>query len=379
VPYYPVLTEIMLKAAKPPERGTITIWDGAVKHFGVRVSQGGTKSFMILMGSGRRQTIGRFPTLSLAIARTRAKELLAEYTLGKTRPRSAAFDDVVAAFLEACEEKNRPRTVRDYKRLLNRHIAFGRKNISEVTRHDISRKLDKLKETSSEQNHAMAAAKVFFTWAHRHGYIDHSPCEGLAPVKRLSRDRVLSDEELRAVLTTALDGATPFSQIVALLILTGQRRGEIAALRWEWIDPSNRAITIPATVTKNKRTHTFPYGRMVEELLERIPHQGDYLFPAARERIKGKPATVFNGWAKPKETFDAVCEVRSWQLHDLRRTFATNLAALGVAPHVTERLLNHVSGTISGVAAIYNRFQYVEEMRDAIERWETRLSDLLCE
>ncbi len=132
-------------------------------------------------------------------------------------------------------------------------------------------------------------------------------------------------------------------------------------------------------VTKNKRTHTFPYGRMVEDLLERIPRQGDYLFPAARERVKGKPATVFNGWAKPKETFDALCQVQNWQLHDLRRTFATNLAALGVAPHVTERLLNHVSGTISGVAAIHNRFRYADEMRDAIRRWETRLSHLLSE
>jgi integrase len=374
-----VLTELMLKAAKPPEHGTAMLWDGALKHFGVRVSQGGAKSFVILTGSGRRQTIGRFPTLSLSVARTRAKELLAEYTLGKTRPRAVAFNDVLVGFLEACEQKNRPRTVRDYRRLLSRHIDFGRKNLSEITRHDISRKLDRLKDTPSEQNHATAAAKIFFAWAHRHGYIDRNPCEGLVTVKRLSRERVLSDDELRAVLKTALDGTSPFSHIVALLILTGQRRGEIASLRWEWINLTDRTITLPATVTKNKRTHTFPYGDMVAELLERIPRQGDYLFPAAREQVKGKSATVFNGWGKPKEAFDELCQVSDWQLHDIRRTFATNLAALGVAPHVTERLLNHVSGTISGVAAIYNRFRYADEMRDAIQRWENRLARLLSD
>ena len=171
MPSYPFLTELMLRAAKPPERGTIMLWDGAQKHFGIRISQGGAKSFVILTGSGRRQAIGRYPTISLATARTRAKELLAEYTLGKTRPRAAAFDDVLTAFLEACEKKNRPRTVRDYTRLLKRHIDFDRKNLSDISRHDISRKLDKLKDVPSEQNHATVAAKIFFMWALRQGYI----------------------------------------------------------------------------------------------------------------------------------------------------------------------------------------------------------------
>ena len=328
------------------------LWDGAQKHFGVRISQGGAKSFVILTGSGRRQTIGRFPTISLATARARAKELLAEYTLGKTRPPAAAFDDVLAAFLEACEKKNRARTVRDYTRLLKRHIDFGRKNLSDITRHDISRKLEILKDAPSEQNHATVAAKIFFKWALRQGCIDRSPCEGFSTIKRLPRERVLSDDELRAVFNTALEGSSPFSYIVALLILTGQRRGEIAALKWEWIDAAERTITLPASLTS---THTFPYGGMAADLLERIPHQGEYPFPAARERVKGRPATVFNGWAKPKKTFDGLCNVSNWQLHDLRRTFATNLAALGIPPHIVERLLNHSSGTISGVAAIYNR------------------------
>jgi integrase len=367
----------MLRAAKPPERGTTTLWDGAQKHFGVRISQGGAKSFIILMGSGRRQSIGRFPTISLASARTRAKELLAEQTLGKTRPRAVAFDDAVTDFLAACEKKNRTRTVRDYTRLLHRHFAFGRKNLAEITRHDISQKLEKIKGIPSEQNHAIVAAKIFFKWAVRNGYVDQSPCESFSPIKRLPRERVLSDDELQAVFTTALEGSSTFAHIVALLVLTGQRRSEIAAIKWEWINEAERTITLPATLTKNKRTHTFPYGPMVAEILERIPHQGEYLFPAARDQVKGKPATVFNGWGKPKAVFDDLCNVSGWQLHDLRRTFASKLAALGISLPTIEKLLNHVSGSFGGIVSVYQRHNWLPEMRNAIEVWEQWLAAAL--
>jgi integrase len=360
----------MLRAAKPPERGTTTLWDGAQKHFGVRISQGGAKSFIILMGSGRRQSIGRFPTISLASARTRAKELLAEQTLGKTRPRAVAFDDAVTDFLAACEKKNRTRTVRDYTRLLHRHFAFGRKNLAEVTWHDISQKLEKIKGITSEQNHAIVAAKIFFKWAVRNGYVDQSPCESFSPVKRLPRERVLSDEELLLVFKTALDGSSTFSRIVALLVLTGQRRSEVAAIRWEWIDQAERTITLPATLCKNKRTLMFPYGQLVAAILERIPRQGEYLFPAARDQVKGKPATVFNGWGKPKAAFDEVCNVSGWQLHDLRRTFASKLAALGISLPTIEKLLNHVSGSFGGIVSVYQRHNWLPEMRNAVEVWE---------
>jgi hypothetical protein len=187
----------MLRAAKPPERGTVTLWDGAQKHFGVRISQGGAKSFIILSGSGRRQSIGRFPTISLSSAQTRAKELLAEQTLGKTRPKAMAFDNALEAFLAECEKRNRPRTLRDYTRLLKRHFAFGRKNLAEITRHDIRRKLENLNEIQSERNHAVVVVKTFFKWAVRHGYIEQNPTDALSTIKRLSRERVLSDDELR--------------------------------------------------------------------------------------------------------------------------------------------------------------------------------------
>jgi integrase len=368
----------MLRAAKPREHGTITLWDGAQKHFGVRISQGGAKSFIILMGSGRRQAIGRFPTISVANARALAKELLAENTLGKNRPRAVAFDDAVTDFLAACEKKNRTRTVRDYTRLLNRHFAFGRKNLAEITRHDISQKLEKIRGITSEQNHAIVAAKIFFKWAVRNGHIDQSPCESFSPIKRLPRERVLTDDELVSVFRTALDGSSTFSGIVAILVLTGQRRSEVAAIKWEWIDTVERTITLPASLTKNKRTHTFPYGELLAQVLERIPDQGEYLFPAARDQVKGKPATVFNGWGKPKAAFDGLCNVSNWQLHDLRRTFASKLAALGVSLPTIEKLLNHVSGSFGGIVSVYQRHNWLPEMRNAIDAWEQWLAGSLA-
>ena len=200
-----------------------------------------------------------------------------------------------------------------------------------------------------------------------------------SPRSGQTRERVLTDSELAAVLLQARKTPYPFGAIVELLILTGQRRGEIAALRWEWIDDKAKTITLPSSITKNKQAHTFPYGELASAVIAAIPRLNEYVFPAARDRLKHKPATIFNGWSKPKVAFDKACPIAAWTLHDLRRTFATNLAALGTPIHVTEKLLNHISGTVSGVAAIYNRHAYLDEMRAAIDAWEKRLSFILAQ
>ena len=117
---------------------------------------------------------------------------------------------------------------------------------------------------------------------------------------------------------------------------------------------------------------------MVTAILERIPRESEYLFPASRAKARGKLTTSFNGWSKSKETFDKGCEISPWTLHDLRRTFATNLAALGTPIHVTEKLLNHVSGTTGGLVGIYQRHAYADEMRTAMLTWEKRLSAIIA-
>jgi integrase len=156
-----------------------------------------------------------------------------------------------------------------------------------------------------------------------------------------------------------------------LLILTGQRRGEIAALKRAWVD--HEKITLPAVLTKNGREHVLPIGARAQRVIRLAGSGPGLLFPA-----RGLPNTPFSGWSKSKKALDRISGVKDWTLHDLRRTFSSGLAALGTPLHVTEKLLNHVSGSISGVAAIYNRHTYMDEMRSAITAWETRLESLLA-
>jgi len=185
--------------------------------------------------------------------------------------------------------------------------------------------------------------------------------------KSVSRSRVLTDDELRRVWV-AIDECGTFGAIVKLLILTGQRRGETAALQSSWIKID--AITLPKEITKNGREHTFPIGTMAASLLAERSTSGGLFLARWRQ-------TNFSGWSKSKAALDKLSGVSGWTLHDLRRTFATNLAALGTPIHVTERLLNHVSGTQSGIVAVYQRHSYMPEMRKAVEAWERHLHALV--
>lgn len=388
------LTEIVIRNLKAPPHGQVTYTDDSVPGFGCRVSQGGTKTFVLVHGAQRnRITIGRYPVISLSEARTEAKRILAEETLGRHRPKSITFDDAKKQFLEDCEQRVKEgdlkaRTLRDYTRLLKKHFVFGRRRLSEITAEDIARRMKQITDAPSERNHALVAIKVFLSWARKapRRYIASNPCEGMVPKKRASRKRVLTDAELAVVYRTALERDDTFSRIVVLLVLTGQRRGEIGSLEWDWISARDQTITLPGAVTKNKSDHTFPYGSAVSSVLEKSREQGTYVFPASRAVWRnGKLTTTFNGWGKSKEAFDAACGVSGWTLHDLRRTYATKLAALKVAPHIVERLLNHkfgsiqnrTDGTVSAVAEVYNRHLYIDEMREAIEVWEAYLAGLL--
>jgi integrase len=164
----------------------------------------------------------------------------------------------------------------------------------------------------------------------------------------------------------------PYGNIIQLLLLTGQRRGEIAALRRSWIEDD--LIVFPKGFTKNKREHRLPLSPMAQKVLSGLPDTGDLYFPA-----RGVADRAFNGWGKSKQRFDKTLEVAPYTLHDLRRTFSSNMARLGTPIHVTEKLLNHVSGTISGVAAIYNRHTYLEEMRVAVAAHDELLANLVSD
>jgi integrase len=364
-----ILNDIVLRSLAPLPRGQFVAWDSKLSGFGCRVSQGGTKTF-ILKHRNRRITLGRYPVLSLADARNEAKRILAEFTLGRLRPQPMSMQKATGLFIEEKSKSSRPSTVASYERLLEKHFPFTGQ-LTDVSHNDVVHRLNRLKTTPAEYNHALTGGKVFFNWCLKRRLVTENPFFGIAPNARQSRTRVLSDDELRNVWNAAGEAGV-FGTIVRLLMLSGQRRGEIAGLKKAYIDAKSRIITLPASLTKNGREHSFPYEHLTAELLQAIPgHDRPYLLSADGRQ------NSFVGWAKGKRELDKACPMEHWTLHDLRRTYATGLAELGVAPHVIEKLLNHVTGTISGVAAIYNRFKYQDEMRKAIKLWEARLHGLI--
>jgi integrase len=384
-------SDVKLRSIRPPVRGQVSYWDDKLPAFGLRVSQAGTKTF-ILNRHNTFITLGRFGILSLSEARTEAKRMLAEFTLGKIRPQSITYPQAVKLFVEDKARSRRKSTADGYKWLLERFPFKGQ--LSDITHADLARTLKGIRSRST-YDHALVAARIFFNWAIKRRYLTENPTFGISPHGTPKRARVLSDQELAAIWLAcekarsesvksspdASDGddvlALPgsYCTIVQLLILTGQRRGEIAGLRTSYLDGS--IVTLPSALTKNHREHLFPLPALAAAILSQVEVEAtanDALFFPAR----GKTHRPFNGWSKSKKALDELSRVAKWTLHDLRRTFRTNLARLGVAPHVAERLVNHVSHR-SDVEQVYDHYRYLPEMRAAIEKWEAHVSAILAQ
>ena len=371
-------SDLSLRALKPPSSGQVTYWDASEHGFGMRVSQAGSKTFVLMVGRQRRRlTVGRFPEMGLADARKQARKLRAQATLAVRPGASIAFDEALELFFSTHCASNRPNTNAETFRILRTRFlpVFKSRDLSEIISRDIVAITDPIVRDGkpSAANHAFTEIRTFFRWSVRRGYIQLSPCQSLKlPARPSTRDRVLDDEELRAVLAaTFTDPVSQHNLIVRLLLLTGQRRNEIASLKWSMINEQERMITWPSAMTKNKREHTIPYGDLTAAALALVSRNDNLLFPA-----RGR-STPFNGWSKAKRELDAACQIAAWTLHDLRRTYSTNLSKLGVQPHITERLLNHATGQISGVAAVYNRWSYLPEMREAVGRCEHHVKRLI--
>jgi integrase len=374
------LTDLTVRHLKT-EAKQRSYFDDTVQGFGVRVSPGGTKTFVLVHGPAReRISIGRFGVISLADARAEAKRILAERTLGARRPKHVRFDVALTEFCEGhCNRKNRPGTAYETKRLLTKHFLppFRRRCLDDISDADIGKIIEGLLDTPSTANHAFTAARTFFRWVAKspRRYVPYSPMASMAlPTPPVRRRRVLTDEEIVAVWRTAEARTDDYGTIVRLLLLTGQRRGEVAALHRDFI--AGDLVTLPEELAKNHQEHTYPLGDLAQSLL---PTHDGLLFPAK------DGTTPTNHWSECKTGLDEECPIAPWQLRDLRRTFATKLAGLRVPPHIIERLLNHklgtmqIGGEISAVAAVYNRHMYLDEMREAIALWEKHLALLLAQ
>ncbi len=371
------LSDAKLRSLSPPEKGQRDFWDTALKGFGVRVSQGGSKTFILNIDNSRR-SLGRYGVISLAEARDAAKRVLAERTLGHVRPQQITFPQARDTFLAEKTATRRPKTVAGLRRFLTLYYPY-QGSLSAVNHTEVERRMGKI-TAPSEKNHAIAASKVFFNWCVKKRYLTDNPCSGLSLTTRASRKRILTEAELKAVWIACSDETNElpahFRLIVKLLMCTGQRRGEISALCTAYYSHTEQTVRLPGELTKNHREHTFPIGTlaaaMLHPLVASASERHATLLFTARKRT-----TPFNGWSKAKRQLDELSGVTGWTLHDLRRTFKTTLSRLKVPPYISERLLNHVSAR-GDLEDTYDLWTYLPDMRDAVEKWEAHLATVLA-
>jgi integrase len=363
-------TELSVKALPPGKH-----FDASTPAFGMRVGKH-RRTWIVQRGADRRIIrLGHYPALSLQDARKAAKTLLASSLPTSKR---VTFEQAYETFKAEYLPHRKERTQKDYRRIIELYFlpVLKAKRMDSVTDHTVSEITDALADRPSEQAHALAVARLFFRWAMRppRRYLPANPLEGVQIAKSKRRKRTLTDEELKTLwhATGELEGTFP--QIVRLLILMGQRRGETAALKEAYYSDNQQTITLPGEVTKNGQQHTFPVGPMAAGILAKARRQErttDYLFQAVGS---DKP---FSGWSKCKRELDKVAKIAPWTLHDLRRTFRTNLGRLKVRPDIAERLVNHISAR-TDMEETYDLYTYLPEMREAMERWEAFLQPIIA-
>ncbi len=369
------LTARFVDTVTAPGPKRLEVYDQALSGFGVRVSKSGHKTWFCaprVNGRVKRVKIGTYPALSLSEARQKAQETLRDVQLGIVQePACPTLGDVVPQFVELYA-KPRNRGWRTQESLLMHHWKpLFEKPIDQIKRADAVRVLDNIVASTSagSANNAMAVFKKLMNWCVDRGMIDANPIAGLkTPRKPVARDRVLSDRELEAVWKAADKDAYPFGPLVQVLILTAQRRAEVGEMRWSEIEFDTATWTIPAERAKNGIAHDVPLSSAVLDILSSLPRfaGSDFVFTTTG-------ATPVSGFGRLKDRLDREVGFNDWWFHDLRRTAASGMARIGIAPHVIEKVLNHKTGVISGVAAVYNRYSYADEKREAVVKWADHL------
>jgi integrase len=404
-----VLTELGIKsrlANLPAMR--VEVPDGKGRGLYLVVQPSGAASWALRYradGSPRKLTLGRYPALGLAAARKHAAQALGQVAGGKdpARAKTAAraatkaetdkVERVVELFVERYA-KPKTRDWRETERMLVKEVA-GRwkgKRLSEITRSQVNAMLDEIVDRGApiRANRVFAQLRKMCKWTIGRGIIERSPCDGVTPPSpENKRERVLADVEIKRVWQAAEALDWPFGPIVKLLLLTGARRDEVAGMRWSEINLKERSWTIPKDRSKNDRAHMIPLSDTAMAILQSLPHIGDrvdFVFSTTGR-------TAVSGFSRMKSTIDGLIAERlreeaedrgdvanamsDWILHDLRRTLATNLQKLGVRLEVTEAVLNHLSGSRAGIVGVYQRHEWADEKRAALDAWARRLDAIV--
>lgn len=421
------MTDAAVRKLKVPQSGRVEVWDDHTRGLGLRISSSGLRSWVLMTrvleaGAWKQQrvTLGQYPGMSLADARKRADEAKLAARAGEdpaaaTREaRAVLVEDsrnTYAAVRTEFLQKHRgrqnrrpaPSTLAEITRLLGSadFQCWEKRPLARIGKREVVDVLDGIMARGAEvlANRTLAYLKLLFKWALARGIVQADPTAGIKkPGAERSRERFLTSEEIRLLwLATGADGQ--FNAIVRLLLLTGQRLNEVAAMRWSEVDTEARTWTLRAARTKNKRSHVVPLTEPVLGILEARKASQEVF--ATKERpvppftFTTTGTSPFSGFSHSKARLDGRInrllaeanpeadpppEIEAWRLHDLRRTVATHMAEdLRIAPHIIEAVLNHVSGTKAGVAGVYNRALHLDERTAALDAWAHHVLQLAGE
>jgi integrase len=288
------------------------------------------------------------------------------------RPQADSVDTAVEQFLERhARRKYRPSTIREVSRTFQRAVAAWRgRRLDSITKADVRDLLDSIGAPAAS-NQALKQIKRLFNWAVAEDILKSSPLVGLQnPHPENSRDRILTDDELRRVWKAADNAGYAFGDFVKVTLLTGQRPGEVSGMGRDELHGD--AWMLPAERVKNKKSHAVPLSRQAMAIIDAAPRVNDqYVFSHGTKPIRG--------YHPSKQTLDKASGVTGWTLLDLRRTCASGLARLGVSIAVIEQILNHRGGSLAGVAGVYIRHQFEKEKREALQLWADHVERLVTE
>jgi integrase len=356
------------------------VFDDEQRGLAVRVTASGSKSYLAqysIDGAKRRIPLGSFDAISLADARLAAQGIMGEVAHGrdpallrKARARAAKdaisfgalIDQWSALHLKDRRESYRRAAVqmlrRTFARCLDRPVAG-------LDRPAILQALDAIRIAKPiAAARSVSYGRACCQWAVDRGTLAANPFAGLKKAPTVKRERVLGDDEV-AKIWAVTAAPHPFNAVVRMLLVTGQRRAEVAGLRWDELDSGLVTWTLPAERAKNGVVHVIPLPELAQRVIrEHGDRASRHVFPS----VSGP----FNGFGKGKAALDRRSGVTGWTLHDLRRTVATNLQRLGVRLEVTEAVLNHV-GSRGGIAGVYQRHDFADEKRAALAAWGARL------
>jgi integrase len=331
-------------------------------------------------GKSRKLTIGGYPVFNLAQAREAAGRALRQIAEGRDpgherqEARADTIEAVAAQFIERYSKRhNRVRTVATNEALLRRHVLprWRGRTVHDIKRRDVIDLVDAVaREHPIGANRVHSVVSKMFNWALASDIIETSPCVGVKrPSAERARERVLDDDELHRVWCGAASLGFPWGSITQLLLLTGARRDEVAMMRWSEVDLGKRLWTLPSERTKNGKVHTVPLSDAAKAVLASVPRAGGYVFAS--------PSGGHPSHSHAKTLLDkAVGDIAPWRFHDLRRTVASGLARLGVNLPVIEKILNHTSGSFSGIVGVYQRHDFADEKRKALELWAQHVDSL---